>query len=156
MRVVEFKNLGKNRKRRIVNDNVRRLVFFVFVISARIKWTNKILSLYSVLFANPRCNCLINIIRCITVVCCLLGFEFVKELVVFFVSFLPAVVVLFSAFVPFRKAAACVRYFKPGYFYVEPHRPNIHKFINDHVDVPVSELRQPVVCENVRSSLLLC
>ena len=90
--VVPVEDLRQDRKRRIVDDDAALRVFFLLIISAGIEGPDHLRPLHAVLVFHPAGDGLIDQIRRVAVVRRFLCFELVQKFVIFFVSFLPAVV----------------------------------------------------------------
>ena len=94
-------DLCKDRKRRIVNNDLVLFVLPILVVSSRIKRPDELALVELVFIGYPIRNRVINVVRCVAVVCGLFRFELVNKCLIFLVVFVVlSGVVLVSFFEP--------------------------------------------------------
>ena len=92
MIVIPVKDLRQNGERRIVHDHAALRILFFLVVAARVKRSDHLRGLHTVLIGHPFRHGLVDGLRRVAVVGRLLDLELLQELVVLLVSFLPAVI----------------------------------------------------------------
>ena len=151
--MIEFYNLGKDRKRRIVHDDAAVRVVVAFVVAARVERSNEIRAIHAILLLHPRHDRVVNVIRRVAVVCRFLRLELLKERVVLLVSLLPFGPVLVLSLEE-------VRTLRVEIVDVKPERAHVD--LCDALElqrldglVPPAQLGGPVVRERVCPALLV-
>ena len=86
---VPLQDLRQDGKRRIVHDYLALAVFLVLIVSARIKRPHEVLPVQAEFLRHPAGYDVIHVLRRVTVVRGLFGFELLQEIVILFVPFLP-------------------------------------------------------------------
>ena len=93
-------NFRQYTERRIIDNDSAGRIFFLLVISIRIKRTNEIVLLQVIFFRHPIRDGCINGIRSIAIICRFLCLELVQEFIVLAVTFLTARIVPLMRFKP--------------------------------------------------------
>ena len=149
MFTVEVQDLSQDRKRRVVDHDVHVLVVLFLIVAAGVEWPNELLPVELVLFSDPCRDGLINDVRCVAVVGRFLWLELVQELVVLVVPFFAAGVVAVLALEPGRRLGKV----ESGQADVKVEVVQFRELKVDCLAIPGTELRQPVVGQNVGATL---
>ena len=150
---VEPCDLCEDRERRIVNDDVGRLVFLVFIIAAGIERPHEVLPVESEPFRDIVRDSVVHDVRRVAVVRCFRVVELVEKLIVFFVPFFVTGIVALSCRIPLCEPISSLRNVKACDADIEIHGLQPGQLFEDDIHVPTAELCQPVVGQNVRPAL---
>ena len=79
--MIETHYLREDRERGIVNHDFACIIL-ALIVAVVVEWAAECITLPPVLFGDEIRDNLIYIIRCIAVICCQLGFEFLNKIIV--------------------------------------------------------------------------
>ena len=144
----------QNGKRRVVHHDAPFRILFRLVIPARIERPHERFPADPVFLRYPVRHRVVNVFRRVAVVRGFRFLELVQEGIVFVISFLPLISVLFFPAEPVRRAAY-VNFPEPGQADVEPVHFQVVQFDPDQLRIPSAHFGQPVVRQNVGPALFL-
>ena len=150
---VKVDDLGQNAEGWVIYNHGALFVLLGLIVAARIKRADEIARLLLVLCRNVLSHNLVNVVRRVAIVRCLLCFKLVKEGVIVFISFLIFTVPLLAVFKPVAGARAIALTLKTK-------KAHVDLFDRVHVDlqrIPVEAAihRQLVVGKRVRFALFV-